>query len=189
METAAQAVQKALEGIPPQDRKSIPKSSTPQSGWNEDTGTLETPPRVKPEFFPEEIFRHFLQEDEISYEEKFLAVWTYLEGYKKSGVSWEDYVVRARIPLEFREKMARIFSECRRNGFLSPSPGFSRGKKVILFRQLVSPVNETPQSKRLEWKRCDLCERSCPSKDWKGFKKEGSDRCGTMDSNRVTISG
>ena len=187
MEAVSAVIDGTMEGISKgQAPKSIPKFSKPQSDYGENT-LLPTPPRVKPEYFPDDVFRHFLPGD--GYEEAYHAVWTYLEGYKKRGGSWEEYIVKAGIPMVFREKMARIFAECRRNGFFSPTAGNSKGKKVIMFRQLVSPRDEKPKPNHLEWKRCDLCERNCPSKDWAGVWKDLPPRCGTMNNNQVTISG
>jgi hypothetical protein len=152
---------------------------------------LETPPRVKPEFFPEDIFRHFLdvdQEQRIWESPEYKAILSYLENYRKKGVNWEEYASKAAIPLAFREKMAKIFAECRRNGFYSPTAGYDKGRQVIMFRQMVEPRGERPIPERLQWTLCNLCERKCPSKDWKGVMSEPR-RCGTMDSYGTMMEG
>jgi len=180
-----------MAGLKGLDRKSTGESWRHPSGSEENTNLLETPPRLIPENTPEEIFRHFLEvEPHVRVEEhpEYKAIHSYIENYRKSGLTWPEYVVKAKIPLKFREKMARIWAECRKNGFFLPTAGNEKGRDVIMFRQLVAPREEKPKPPGVKWGRCDLCERRCPSKDWRGVMKEGSVRCGTMDDYSTMIT-
>ena len=68
----------------------------------------------------------------------------YLSAYQKSGMGWDVYAIR--IPDEDREILARIFKECRDNGFFLPR--VREGK--IVFSQMVQPVCSHPENYTME---------------------------------------
>ncbi len=174
-----------------QDPKSTRASSTHQNGSDENMSLLETPPRVKPQHMPEEIFRHYLDiepHERIWESQEYKAIHSYLSNYRKAGGQWEEYVLKAKIPPRFREMMARIWAECRRNGFCGPTAAHDKGRDIIMFRQVVEPRVEKPRNERLKWTLCNFCERRCPSKDWKGVPHEPR-RCGDMDSYGTLVEG
>lgn len=67
-----------------------------------------SPPLLRPSKMPQEIMGD--DEDGIK---------SILIGYRKAGHSWEDY--SKRLDGSTREMLTRVFRECRRNGFMSPS--------------------------------------------------------------------
>ena len=118
-----------------------------------------------------ECERHKLQDDT-----GYQAIAGYLWSYQVSRSGWDDFA--AKIDSATRGVMAEIFQDCRCNGFYDPRAIMRRGKKEIVFAQLVDRDRTIPLDERLKPDLCMLCEKkTCGAIDIQGNPKQAKDFC------------
>lgn len=93
----------------------------------------------------------------------------HLNSYRKKAVGWDEY---ARvIDDDLRETMAKVISECRRQGYI----GMHVKNNRIRFYFVAD--NRPPNQFNVQHDLCTLCERECNGKDFNGVMRKGMKRC------------
>ena len=118
-----------------------------------------------------ECERYNLQDDP-GYEAIAGALWT----YQVARVGWDEYA--AKIDSITRGVMAEIFQDCRCNGFFDPRVIMRRGKKKIVFGQIVGRNRNVPLDPCIKMDLCSICEKkTCGAIDAKGNPSQDKHFC------------
>ena len=110
----------------------MPSEPSKGSSNLKDKGLLSLPPLITPVRMPEQIIG-------TDYD----LIKEILVAFRKSGMQWDDYA--KKLDYGTREIMAKVFRECRNNGFLDP---VVKGENIE-FGQIVKRRRQKPHKYEL----------------------------------------
>ena len=100
----------------------------------------------------------------------------HLWAYQYSNIGWDEFA--KKIDSVMRDLMAKIFRDCRQNGFFAPVAFMRKGKKIIMFGQVVERDRKVPVPDILKPDLCYFCERkTCEDIDKNGNPIKNRQHC------------